>query len=379
VGAWHFGLSRRVEGGRHEVKRILFILPALDLGGMEIVVMNYFREINRAEMVFDFVVHKSGGYFEEEAQSLGARIFRVPTRGESFFGSMAAMRKLYREHPEYDTVVVCTEHAFAFLEMYAAWRGGVKNRGAWSHFSDYQGRSRLKRRLNFFARPFLRLFANLFLACTPAAGRWLFGRKRCMIVNNAVDLDRFAFDDSARGRIREQHGIGQAFAMGMMARLVPVKNHQFAFDVFAKGLQRGMNAVFLVIGDGELRGELEAYAKELGIAERVIFTGAVKNPHGYYSALDLLLGPSFHEGLTLVAVEAQAAGLPILVSDTVTRETKISDLVLFKSLQDGANDWAAAAEKLATHKREAVNLADSGFHIKTEAHKLQQILGGTHD
>jgi glycosyltransferase involved in cell wall biosynthesis len=285
------------------------------------------------------------------------------------------MKKIYRENPEYDTVVVCTEHAFAFIEMYTAWRAGIKTRAAWSHFSDYQGRSKIKRQANFLARPLLRLFTNLFLACTPAAGKWLFGKQNCTIINNAIDMDKFAFDDLEQSDIRKKHGIEGKFVMGMIARLVPVKNHRFALDVFAKSVRDCENTAFMVIGDGELRAELEAHAAQLDISSRVIFTGAVHNSHEYYSALDLLLVPSFHEGLTLVAIEAQAAGLPLLLSDTVTRDAKISKIAFFKSLQDGAESWAKTALVFKSYKRIPMDLSDSGFHIKTEAVKLQKILG----
>ena len=356
------------------MKRILIILPNLDLGGMEVVVMNYFRNIDRARMIFDFVVHGKSGFFEEEARELGARIFRVPTRSESFFGSIAAMKKLYREHPEYDTVIVCTEHAFAFIEMYTAWRAGVKTRAAWSHFSDYQGRSRLKRHANTIARPFLRMFTNIFLACTPDAGRWLFGKQNCHIINNAIDLDKFKFNKDTRDNIRKKHGLQDEFTIGMVARLVPVKNHHFALDVFGEPCHRRENTAFLIIGDGELRAQLEAYATNLGIADRVIFTGAVSNVHEYYSALDLLLVPSFHEGFGITAVEAQASGLPVLISSTAPQEVKISELACFKDLKDGAEAWAKAITTFKSHKREPINLTASGFQIATEAAKFQDLI-----
>lgn len=384
------------------MKRILIILPNLDLGGMETVVMSYFRHIDRSEIVFDFVVHGEAGFYEDEARSLGARIFCAPTRKQGLFKNLRAMRKIYAAKSvasddvyfnarvvadghsrtpaeKYDTVIVCTEHAFAFIELFIAWISGVKTRAAWSLFSDYQGASRLRRRAHFFARPFMRLFTNLFLACTTDAGVWLFGKKfaknlhkpQFHIINNASDLDIFSFSSETREKIRKTHGLESEFVIGIAGRLTRVKNHAFALEVFAKIPE---NAVLLVVGDGELRGELEAKARELGIDGRVIFTGRVESVAEYFQALDLLLVPSFHEGLPLIAIEAQAASLPIIISDTITRDVKICGLAQFEKL-----DAAAWAEKIsqiknAPRERGPIDLKNSGYDIRNEAPRLQKIL-----
>jgi glycosyltransferase involved in cell wall biosynthesis len=350
------------------MKRVLFVLPNLDLGGTEIIVMNYFRNIGK-NVVFDFVVHGESGYFEDEARALGAEIFRVPTRRQGFFKNIYAMKKIYAN---YDFIIVCTEHAFAFIELAVAWASGVKTRAVWSHFADYQGNSRIKRRAHFFARPFLRLFANLFFACTQDAARWLFGRlskntrKNFFIINNAIDLQKFCFCPDAREKIRKQHLLGDKPTIGIVGRLTAVKNHAFALEIISQ-----IPSVLLIIGDGELRAELEDMSNE-----RVIFTGAVENIHEYYSALDFLIVPSFHEGFSLVAIEAQAAGLPVLLSDKIPHEAKITALARTKNLKDGAQAWAQEIISVKNHKRTAVDLTDSGFDIKTESKKFQEILSG---
>jgi glycosyltransferase involved in cell wall biosynthesis len=381
------------------MKRILIVLPNLDLGGMETVVMNYFRNIDRSRLVFDFVVHGEKGFFEEEAIALGAKIFRVPTRSQNFFANIFAMRKIYkgvakisddayfaerfiaggRENisPEkYETVIVCTEHAFAFIELFVAWISGVKTRAAWSHFSDYQGKSKLKRRLHFLARPLMRLFCNLYLACTQDAGRWLFGNafakmKTAHIVNNAVDLNAFKFCPQTRARVRKAYGLGENdYIAGMAGRLTPVKNHAFALDV----ISACEGAKLLIVGDGVLRAEIEGIIERLGITHRVTLAGWQENTADFYHAMDVLLLPSFHEGLSLVTLEAQAAGLGVLASDTITRECKITANVHFLPLQAGANAWA---EKINEMKSGTVNrtvdLTDSGFHIAREAEKFKNI------
>jgi len=388
------------------MKRVLVILPNLDLGGTETIVMNYFRHFD--EIVFDFVVHGEKGFYEDEAVSLGAKIFRAPTRGAGFFANIRAMCEIYRNH-DYDTVIVCTEHAFAFIELAVAQFCGVRTRAVWSHFSDYQGASKWKRRANFLARPILRFFANLFLACTNDAAKWLFGcagrtantvgtsasgrvlskpglvcgsvkklglvrgfvKKPFYIVNNAIDPKEFAYCPLAREKIRSFHNISGKFVIGMVGRLVPVKNHAFALQIISR---LDENFVLLLVGDGELRSELEALAPP-----NVIFAGKRENVAEYYQAFDMLILPSLHEGFGLVAIEAQAASLPVLLSSAVPQETKITPLAYSLSLEDGVDAWV---RQLRTQKEDTCtrilsnsdDFENSGFHIVSEAKKLQEIL-----
>ena len=381
-------------------KRILIILPNLDLGGAETVVMNYFRafspDAESEKIIFDFVVHGEKGFYEDEAVSLGARIFRAPTRAQSFFGNIRTMIKIYKKKSiasdeacfnapfvpwgernlpkeKYDTVVVCTEHAFAFIELAVAWFCGVKTRAAWSHFSDYQGASRLKRHANFFAQPFLRLFANLFLACTKDAAKWLFGRnfKKFHIVNNAMDLEKFRFCAEARRKIRFKHKLTDALVVGIVGRLTAVKNHAFALEVFSR--LRDESTILLIVGDGELREEIESEAARMNLSRRVIFSGKIENVSDYYSAIDMLIMPSIHEGLPLVAIEAQAADLPVIMSTGIPLEAKISERAEFLPLSHGADSWAKKISEIEIRERTEIDLRDSGFDIESEAEKLRKI------
>jgi glycosyltransferase involved in cell wall biosynthesis len=312
-------------------KRVLLILPGLDLGGTEVCVMNYLR----GGMPLDFVVQNRGGHFEEEARALGAEIFTVAPRTKGLRQNILAMRRLYKANRQYDTVIVCTEHAFAFIEMLVAWWCGVKVRGAWSHFSDYTGGKGHKRRAHFLARPLLRLFANRWLACTRESGEWLFGShgvklRSFHIIPNAIDPAAYAFDKDIRLNLRNELRADEGtLLLGIIGRLAPVKNHAFALEVFVRVLKREPAARLFIIGDGEEREALKKQSAALGITGSVTFTGAVENTRDWYCALDVVLLPSLHEGLPMVAVEAQAAGVPVLLSDTLSREVAITSLARY--------------------------------------------------
>jgi glycosyltransferase involved in cell wall biosynthesis len=358
------------------MNRILIILPNLDHGGTEVTLMHYFRA---SGLPFDFAVHGKGGYFEPEAKALGARIFRVPTRKQGLFKNIAAMRTLYKRHPEYTTVIVCTEHSFAFVELYVAWLCGVRVRAAWSHFSDYQGPSRLKRNAHFITRPLMRLFGNRFLACSEAAGKWLFGKgilrkKGFHIVRNAIDLDKFTFNPKIRERMRNKLGLGDRFAVGIAGRLAAVKNHTFALETFARIKEKDPTATLLVIGIGDLKESIASEALCLGISDETIFIGTVDNIHDYYQALDVLIVPSLHEGFCIVALEAQASGLPVLLSEGVPREAAVCGSAQHKNLSDGAPAWADVVIETKNRERKATDLSATGFHIAEAAKYFREIL-----
>ena len=357
------------------MERFLFIVPNLDLGGTEMVVMLYFRHL---QLPIDFVVHGNEGYFEGQARNAGAKIYRVPTRKAGLWRNIRKMRQLYKQHPEYQTVIICTEHSFAFIELAVAWFSGVRTRGAWSHFSDYQGASRLKRVLHFLTRPLMRVFGNFFLACSTEAGSWLFGKKvlhdkRFHVVKNAIDVSRFTFNPEARLKKREALGLNDHFVIGMVGRITAVKNHAFALSVFEK-LQAlsPTPTTLLIIGDGEEKDNLKTYAPE-----NVIFTGAVNDPHHYYPAFDVLLLPSLHEGFPVVAVEGQAAGLPVIMSDTLSREVGISSLAQYVALKEEA--WvdailAVQADTKRERPREEITLINEGYDIHVAVKGFRKLI-----
>jgi glycosyltransferase involved in cell wall biosynthesis len=362
----------------------LVILPNLDLGGTESCLMNFLR----GGVKFDFVVHGEAGFYEEEARALGAQIHRVPTRSDGFWKNIFAMRKLYKNNRQYKTAIICTDHAFAFVELFSAWWCGVKNRIAWSHFSDYTGEKGAKRTAHYFARPWLRLFAKTRLACTHEAGVWLFGRaavrrRSFHIIPNAIDAEKYAFEPDLRkiarspspnGLISDTNFTDKTLAVGIIGRLAPVKNHVFALEIFVQVIKREPDARLFIIGDGELRQMLKEKADALGISEQVVFTGAVTNMPAWYQALDVVLIPSLHEGLPMIAVEAQAAGLPVLLAASLSREVAITSLARYVKADTSA--WVDAILARRGAVRDAQEFSASTFCIKNAAPRLAQIIEG---
>jgi glycosyltransferase involved in cell wall biosynthesis len=225
----------------------------------------------------------------------------------------------------------------------------------------------------------MRVFGNLFFACTREAGVWLFGKvvmkkNNFYTIKNAIDLNKFVYNPDMRLSLREKLNITKNFTISMVGRLTQVKNHAFALEVFAQLCKKEPAAVFYMIGDGELKNSIQNKAMLLGIIDKVVFTGAVENIYDYFQALDVLLLPSFHEGFPVAAVEAQAAGLPVFLSDTLASEIACTPLAQFLSLEDGAEAWAAEILKVKDFPRQTQDLSATGHDITHAAQVFKNIL-----
>jgi glycosyltransferase involved in cell wall biosynthesis len=341
-------------------KRVLVILPNLDNGGTEGVLMNYLRFIDTTVLVFDFLVHEETGYHEAEAFSLGSAIYRVPTRRQDRKGNVSGMKNIYAEN-DYDTVIVCTEHSLAFIDLYVAKKSGVRNRIVWSHFSDYQGKSRLRKYLHYIFKPLLKRYATQRWACSDKAGKWMYGRQY-EIINNGIDCNKFAYNPNAKQN--------SSSVIGHIGRFTAVKNHAFILDVFRLVAEAIPNVELLLVGDGELFDEIKEKADG---NERIIFTGAVHNPQDYYNKMDVLVLPSFHEGMPLCALEAQMSNCPCVLTDTITKSVNVTDNVTFLPLQKDL--WAKTIIEILNNKTERKTqrelFEEKGFDISNEAKKME--------
>jgi glycosyltransferase involved in cell wall biosynthesis len=326
-----------------EPLRVLHVFGRLDRGGAETMVMNLYRRIDRDALQFDFVVCDTGrGAFEDEIASLGGRVYRVPRFSPgTVFRFVRAWRALLREHPEYRII---HGHLRSTASVYL---GIARRRGlvtvAHSH-STSSGKGFAALVKNLLQLP-LRHTADYLVACSDDAGVWLYGKKAVaqsnyFVLKNALDAGVFRFDEGKRRAARDAFGLDGRFVVGHIGAFLPVKNHRFLIDVFHEVCQKNSDAVLLLVGDGPLREETEAYARGRGLSGRVVFTGVRRETPDLLCAMDVFVLPSKWEGLPLTAVEAQASGLPCLLSDAVTRETAISPLVSFCPPDAGAPAWA---------------------------------------
>jgi glycosyltransferase involved in cell wall biosynthesis len=215
------------------------------------------------------------------------------------------------------------------------------------------------------------------LACSDLAGHWMFGNNTYVVVNNAVDLSRFKFNEQTRQELRHQLGINDEFVIGHVGRFVEPKNHKLLLKIFANYRREYPtdNAQLVLVGDGPLFEDIKALAEEFGIADSVHFIGSVDNPEKYYNVFDCFLFPSLFEGLGFVAIEAQACGLPVVASDVIPNDINVGKNVKFVSLSSSLEDWCTAIKDScnSNHAMISSSLVGSKFDLTNMVHQMMKI------
>lgn len=359
--------------------RILHSVSNMDRGGIETMLMNYYRHIDRTKVQFDFLCNKKKpGVYEAEIESMGGKVFRTPGLSPlMFFKYQAYMKKLFRENPEY-RIVEAHNGAFGLFALIAARKARIPVRIFHAHGASITKDWKLP--LKILCKKLLPFNMNQRFTCGIAAAGCYFGEKTVqaqeyVLINNAIEIDRFLFDAEARERVREENGLTDKFVIGHVGRFMAQKNHRYLLEIFAALKGREPNAHLVLLGDGELKGAMEAKAAQMNIENSISFMGNVANANEWYQAFDVMVLPSIWEGLPLVGVEAQAADLPCVFSDSITKEIGILEKALFVGLNEEIEAWVNAiqnARKSPSRRNVRDVIAEGGYDISTEAAKLQE-------
>lgn len=352
--------------------RVLHIVQQMHAAGLETFIMNMYRHIDRDKVQFDFLTHYAGRrFFDDEIQRLGGRIFRMSVREDfNFLRYLKGLDRFFIEHPEY-RIVHGHMDSLGTLYLGKAAKHGVPVRIAHAH--SVLSKVSLKERVRaFMARRYANHATDLF-ACSEDAGRHMFGDNAFRVVRNAIELPRFAFNPLVRDAVRAELGLEGKFVVGNVGRFYQSKNHAFLLDVFAKIVEREPASVLLMAGEGPLMDETRKKAADMGIERACMFLGARGDVDRLYQAMDVFLFPTLFEGLGIVAVEAQTAGLPVVCSDAVPLEARVAPNFYPVALSEPPGAWAQAV--LAHRKDERVSradmAADAGYDVKTVAKELQ--------
>lgn len=320
-----------------EPVRVLQIIGIACNGGVESVILNYYRHIDKSKVQFDFVVHKNPSEnFVKEVKKGGGRLYEVTPYMKNVFAFTYEIYRIIRDG-RYE-IVHSNMNSLSGFPLFAAWLAGAKVRILHNHTTDTKAegmRTVLKRVL----RPFARMFANKCWACSELAAKWMYGEKavdagKITIIPNAIDLKKFAFNQEKREKLRNQLGIKDELVIGHVGRFMKQKNHDFLIDVFAAVVKEKPDAKLLLIGEGSLENKIKAKVARLSLENNVLFLGVRSDVADLYNVMDIFVLPSFYEGLPVVGVEAQANGLKCLFSDRVTKETKLSPSAEFLSLDE---------------------------------------------
>ncbi len=325
-----------------EIMHVLHSVPDMNAGGLENFIMNVYRNVDRSRIQFDFLQHHSyDSFFDHEIRSLGGRIYRYPVvENKNVLGYQRYIKSLLRQHPEI-RVVHSHMSSLSFAFFAAAKSGGCAVRICHSHSTSHD-RS-LKGWTKYALSRFAAKDANVLLACSTEAGRYLFGSREFQVQRNVIDTTRFAFDAVARRETRRQLGVSEEFVVGHIGRFSYAKNHSFIVQIFEKVRQMRPEARLVLVGDGEpeVKESVKALVHDRGLDGAVVFPEVTDSPEHFYSAFDAFLFPSLFEGLPLTGVEAQCSGLPCFFSDSITPELNVSRFATYLSLSDSATNWAA--------------------------------------
>lgn len=357
--------------------RVLNMFTVMDRGGAETMVMNYYRHIDRTKVQFDFLVHREQrGAYDDEIERMGGRIYRMcPIYPQNFSRYKRDLRTFFRAHPEYKIIHSHMSELgyFAFRE---AERQGVPVRICHAHNAPHGFDVKMIMR-TYFKKRMMPYLTHLFM-CGEESGKWLYGEKnksRFIMLNNAIDAALYSFDASKREKMRQQLGLTDELVIGHVGRFNPQKNHPFLLDVFAALLKKEPSAVLLLVGGGADLPRIQAKAQELGITERVRFLGVRSDVADLMQAMDVFVFPSLYEGLPVTMVEAQASGLPCIISDKVPSECILTEgLVNIMPLSASPEAWAEKilAKRAISRTDRRAEIAAHGFDISTEAVKLQE-------
>lgn len=329
--------------------RVAQIVGKMNGGGVEAVVMNYYRHIDRSKVQFDFLIDSDSSLVSrEEIESLGGRVFEIPPY-QHVVEYQRELQRLFKQ--EGWKIVHSNINALSVFPLRAAKKAGVPVRIAHSHSTSGKGEY-AKNALKAVLKTQSNRYPTHRFACSKFAGEWLFGKAAHFeVVYNAIDLDRFCFNAEARAQARADLGlVGNQFAIGHVGRFTAQKNHAFLIDVFAEVAKRRDDAVLLLVGTGEAGASVKALVDERGLTDRVKFLGQRSDVNRLYQAFDAFVLPSLYEGLGLVGVEAQVAGLPCLFSDAITREVDVTGESCFLPI-DHSKAWIEALSCLVPRKR----------------------------
>lgn len=344
--------------------RILHIVGAMYPGGMENFIMNLYEKIDRERFQFDFAVHKrKDNDYGELIESMGGHIYELPRLTRHPVKSLLTLYRLVKKN-RYPLVIRHTANALVSPQLLVAKLAGAKTI---CHSHTETDAQMLPHKLGKLLMP---LVTTDRMACSPKAAKWMFGNASFTEVHNAIDLEKFSYSQEKAEKIEQEFVLNKCHVYGHIGNFVASKNHLFMIDIFAEIKKIDPTAKFFFLGEGDMRPAIEAKRKELGLDDSLILTGIRKDVADFMSRMNVLLFPSVYEGLPLTLIEAQIAALPMLISDTITKEVVVTEgFVHWEKLQTPASEWAKQAVKLACTENNRVcqeeSITKAGYNIKS--------------
>ena len=364
------------------MKKVLVFGITENPGGVESVIMNYYRHLDRSKVQFDFLCNTEKPVaYEEEIKELGGTIYRVTARSINRSKFKEDMNKFFLEHAqEYSTIWVniCSLANIDYLKY--AKKFGIKYRIIHSHNSQNMD-SKLRMLLHKANKCIISKYATDFWSCSEDSSKWFYSEKiiksnKYLLVNNAIDTEKFKFNDEIRRKYRKKMNLENKFVIGNVGRFHFQKNHEFLIDIFKEISKKQENAYLLLVGQGEEENKIKNKVESMNLKDKVAFLGIRNDVDSLLQAMDAFLFPSLFEGLPLALIETQANGINIYAaSEGIPTKAKMVDNFYFMSLKDSPEVWA---DKILENKNKARELENPkiiekmGYSIEHESKRLQK-------
>lgn len=341
----------------------------MGLGGIQAFIMNVYRHINRDKIQFDFLLHhKNVVSYDDEIEKLGGKIYYLPSRRDGILKNRKALNEFFRMHPEYQ-IVHMHQSSLSYIEpLIAAKNNGIKIRIIHSHSSSAPG-SPIHKIIHSINRKRIAKIATHYFSCGKLASEWMYKgsgiEDKVEIVANGIDLKEYTFDESVRTKVRRELGINDSqLVIGHIGRFNSVKNHVFLIESFKILHDHKPFSKLVLAGTGPLLDDMKKLAQSLAISDAVVFLGFRSDVANLLSAMDIFVLPSLYEGFPVSAVEAQASGLPLIMSSSISKEVIVKDNVIQLALESGTEVWAEAIESIGLCRLNNNEiLFDNGFDI----------------
>ena len=354
------------------IKVLMINTVPMIFDGIGMTILNYMGNLDRQDMVVDIVVIN---HVDEEMRSqiegMGSHIYELTDRNSSQLKYICSLARVVR-NGKYDIVHIHCNSCTAAVDLLGAKLGGAKMLCPHSHNTKC-----IHTRAHKMLRPLFDLLYTEGFACGDLAGKWLFQNKSFTVLHNATNTEKYRFSQTERDRIRTKYELQGKVAVGHVAHFTYHKNHPFLLESWAEVIKRDSRYILFLIGDGKLRDEMETLVNNLGIDKNVVFTGTTLEIPAYLSAMDMMVLPSLWEGLPNVVIEWQVAGLPTLVSDTVTKDCKLTDSVKFLPLV--SNKWVKEIvntdidiDRSSVSENNIIKITETGFCIEEQAALLKE-------
>ena len=364
----------------HEKIKILMVVANTRMGGAQAFILNVLRNIDLTRFHIDFAInfYAECNGIEDECRKYGCEFYILPYfKIYNYINYIGAWNRFFSKH-KYDIVYAhATNSASIFLKI--AKKYGMKTI-AHSHSAGYRGGKLEQWAKKYFASGVGKV-ADYWFACSDKAAERLYGTdygkyKHYYDIPNAIDSEKYKFEESLRNKIRTEIGVNKdTFLCGHLGTFSAVKNHRFLIEVFSEVLKQKTNAKLVCCGAGALMPVVKQQVRELGLEDKVIFTGVVSNANEYMMAMDCFIFPSIFEGFPVSILEAEATGLPIVMHDVITNEVDLTDLVHRASLNQTPSEWAEMVLKIKADNRSSYNVAvtNSIYNIKTSVKKFEKL------